>query len=94
MKNNENECNKVSAQPLIYCICKWIVSITITVNSRKSKLQIHYKQHLSAFNKMSVLRKKLTNDTSDKYRCLSTCNNLNTSGVIDNFDFSSLVKFT
>ena len=94
MKNEMNEFNKLSIQPLICNICELVSNIMKAVDLRKSKPRMHYKQCLNAFYQIDELTKKLTNDKSDNNRCVSMCNNLNVGGVISDVDFSGPVRFT
>lgn len=93
MKNEINEFNKLSIQPLICSICKLVASIMMVVDTRKYKPRMHYKQCLNAFHQMDALIKKLTNDALGKKRCVSMCNNLNVGDVISDVDFSAPVRF-
>ena len=55
MKNEMNEFNKLSIQPLICSIYKLVANIMTAVETRKSKLRAHYKQYLNAFHQMDAL---------------------------------------
>ena len=59
MKNEMNEFNKLSIQPLICSIYKLVANIMTAVDTRKSKLRTHYKQCLNAFHQMDVLNEEL-----------------------------------
>ena len=94
MKNDSIDHNKLSAQPLICGLYKLIANIMTAVDSKKSKLQIHYKQYLNAFSKMDELIKTLSNDASDSNRCVSTYNNLNVGCIIRDIEFGGPIRFT
>ena len=65
-----------------------------SINLKKSKLSIHIKQYLNAFNDIDILIKKLSNDTSKNYKCISMYNYLNILDVFRDIDNNSSILFT
>ena len=73
---------------------KLLANIMTSINSKKSKLSIHIKQYLNAFNDIDVLIKKLSNDTSKNYKYISIYNYLNIPDVFRDIDNNGLIPFT
>ena len=71
MKNEINECDKISIQLVVCSIYKLVANIMTAVDLRQSKLRIHYKQYLNSFHEMDVLVKKLTNNKLETYKIAS-----------------------
>ena len=65
-----------------------------SINSKKSKLNIYIKQYLNAFNDIDLLINKLSNDTSENYKCISMYNYLNIPDMFRDIDNNSPIPFT
>jgi len=94
MKNEFNDFNKTSLQPLVISIYKLVAHIMTAKDSAESKLRIHYKQYLNSFHDIDMLIKKLTNDKSESNKIVSMYNNLNVGDIINDTDNTGPVRFT
>ena len=65
---------------------KLVANVMTALDSRKSKLRMHYEQHLNSFYEIDNLLKKLANNKLESNIIASARNNLNISPVLENVD--------